>query len=436
MGSGETSQPRTDAGAVARTVTTSPIRINREGPYYDNDGDVLDGTPAAGPYGMLPVEVQVMPPSPTYTYVRVMTGPVTRPADFDVTDGRAEIPVILEPDKNLPCRYPLKWSGCRHHWAETRTLLVNKCGKLACPVCGLRQARKVARRGTKRLAAIADYYRAVERFAVGGLRHVAFSVRPDKYTRADVEADAGKALWSDFNRAFKRAAEWREHDDGSVCDSPRCRKTHTISRGARLAGGAVMLHLERKRHDDGTECERRRCKKHHVWIWGPHFHFLGYGWFQDFEAYNARPGGWQYFPIGDGQPRDTYDTLFYQVTHAALFIDQDGRQKGQVLHYVRDFGNASIKQTVEKGTAEPVPCPVCDRPQEYFYVGRTLGEKPDFADAIGIVQRRPEKITYAPTARALAKRRPAFKISRLDAPLPNKNQVKKLDKHKQKPSKN
>lgn len=163
-------------------------------------------------------------------------------------------------------------------------------------------------------------------YRVGKVRHVIWSPSQDEWGPERFR-DGGKA----FREAFKRTLKARTH----------------------YYGGAFILHCERKKHTDGTECEEKRCRKKHIWVWGPHIHYVGWGYFDNSGEVHQRTG-WVYKVVEDQGPRNVYETVRYQLSHATIFPDQ-GRQM-----LVRYIGMATWGRKEKVGShREVLTCSIC-----------------------------------------------------------------------------
>jgi hypothetical protein len=197
---------------------------------------------------------------------------------------------------------------------HTPTRLLNLCGRYACscPACYeaacTAGARDIAEHIDNAPAALLNYDGRV----AGEKKHIVLStplLNPDDptggslYTEADFLKDGGKKVRVKANRILRRFAR-----NG-------------------FYGGTLIFHPWRKKHvDDGSECDDPNCKdREHYWHWGPHYHYVGYGFFAPGnEVYEKT--GWILKRIeeADGAVRDAYATARYQLTHAGIFIDLDG----------------------------------------------------------------------------------------------------------------
>jgi hypothetical protein len=132
-------------------------------------------------------------------------------------------------------------------------------------------------------------------------------------------------------------------------------------------GGVIVTHIERRKHYDGTECDHENCHKRHRWKWGPHFHYIGYGFMADSDYFHARTH-WIYKRIEDnGQPRDIRSTAFYLLTHSANYIDQaTNERKGQGYRMVGWMHNCKGGKRTVGHDKQTCPCPLCQSPLSQF----------------------------------------------------------------------
>lgn len=232
--------------------------------------------------------------------------------------------------------------------ASKRNVIVftKKCKRLSCEVCGRSRATEQGRRAADRFTGLTRLYR--KRGAIGNakLKHISWSVDPELWPQSEVEADHGKAIRDEFDRARKETV-------------------HGFN------GGLSIFHGWRKKHDDGTPCEEKSvwkdgkrvegCQRHHVWQWGPHFHYLGFGWFDD-SPQVQHVTGWTYHIIPDEGPRDVFSTVQYLLTHAGIWVKESGKQSGQAVRWLGAYSNGKGGKKRVDVIEEPVTCrvPGCD----------------------------------------------------------------------------
>lgn len=236
------------------------------------------------------------------------------------------------------------------------------CNRLACPVCYEAACTAAGKRIAERTeeAAKARLHDRGEK--VGDLKHIVLSLplfdpeNPDlgsSITEADLEADGGKKARKKAVSILRKYAK-----DGYF-------------------GGTLILHPWRRKHiDDGSECDDPNCQdREHYWHWGPHFHYLGYGFFQSGDIIYQKTG-WIFKRIEekDGAERNAYATARYQLTHAGIFLDRIGHveerygnetmvgkdaQKGLAYHYVGFMSNSKLGHEVTDHHQEECHCEEC-----------------------------------------------------------------------------
>lgn len=301
-------------------------------------------------------------------------------ADLEAENGRVNAPISVSKsgssaftviragngvpvsDVLRPCGKIYKWKGCKEHWLKTRQPLIHCCNRLPCPVCVDATATKLAREVSNRIRGLSRCY-TKKGIEVGKLRHISFSIDPTSITLSEVLSDRGQSLHSRFYRLIRDIASCRVHWDGKRCDDPNCPRIHSEDR---FWGGWCCLHLWRKKHQDGSECGRKGCLKAHQWVWGPHFHYLGYGYFED-SVDVAERTGWIYNIMKDKTSRSAFSTAFYQLTHAAVFLDAEGESLGQVGRWIGAFSNSKGgKHKVMYDGVEYELCDTCHMPYHYY----------------------------------------------------------------------
>lgn len=199
------------------------------------------------------------------------------------------------------------------------------CHKNTCPTCYEQTISRAAHRAEDKLHGIKKEL-IKHGFNVGKYRHVVWSQPPQLWTKQKMNGDGGKAFIDSFKKAFKSNTKY--------------------------FGGVFILHCERKKHSDGTECGVHGCTRKHHWEWGPHIHYIGWGYFNNSALVHSKTG-WMYKTIDDGgRARNVYDTVNYQLSHAATF------KSGQQI--VRYIGMATWggKRIISK-KREPVECSFC-----------------------------------------------------------------------------
>jgi len=143
--------------------------------------------------------------------------------------------------------------------------------------------------------------------------------------------------------------------------------------------GTLVLHPWRKRHEDGTECEMKGCRLLHIWVWGPHVHYCGHGFFSSSDKFYEQTG-WVYKNIKpkESNTRSIKDTVGYLLTHCAVFREYRSVEVydslnmvkqvtspswvtvGQHYRYVGLFSNAKGGHKVLEQGVKTVECNKCE----------------------------------------------------------------------------
>ncbi len=239
------------------------------------------------------------------------------------------------------------------------TLVHENCGRITCPTCRDAAISRATERVVERVEGLIEAYEN-EGQRLGPLDHCQLSTRPDDPLFSLESLSTQKGI----NKAFNKAQ-------------------HLMRRYCRGYGGVLVLHPWRQVHLDGSECKRHDCKRPHTWVWSPHFHFVGVGWWTRSDIFYAETG-WTYSKFGRGvkarrgldpSQRSLYGTVHYELTHCGVLVqgreiyDHDSRlpvpgtielaQVGQVVRYVGMFANAKGGYKVESAGYEVVKCQHC-----------------------------------------------------------------------------
>jgi hypothetical protein len=124
-----------------------------------------------------------------------------------------------------------------------------------------------------------------------------------------------------------------------------------------FSGGAYTFHPERKKGLNRETQEWESVEDNNwnnqkyirfQWVWGPHVHFVTYGFFRSskeiFKGHcqngkkqtkkEKRQSGFIFkiVPNEDG-PRSIKDTFAYLLTHSGIWVNGDGKQKGNAYAY-------------------------------------------------------------------------------------------------------
>lgn len=231
------------------------------------------------------------------------------------------------------------------------SLVHEHCDKISCPVCHQYAEKRLASRGRERLEGMkALYEERGDKF--GPLDHVVFSPPIDLVSEEDANTKEGYDKLHDWANRF-------------------------LNSYVRGLAGCYMLHPWRAKHHDGSTCEDENCHQRHYWHYGPHFHYLGYGyWLKSSTVYDLT--GAVYTKIKYGQKRDAFKTLAYEANHCGVLVEETQitekgtaiqgtktlKQKGKIIRWVGKF--ATCKGGFKKeGIREEVE--ICEKCQHEIH---------------------------------------------------------------------
>lgn len=260
-----------------------------------------------------------------------------------------------------------------HEHEHDLRLLHSHCDRLQCPTCYEDAVKRSARRITDRMEKVHKQYSS-HGVPLGKPKHMTFSPPQDEWTRQRVESDGGRLLKEEVARLMQRFFKDRAY------------------------GGYLIFHGERRKHVDGSECDVKHCTKRHVWTWGPHFHYIGYGYFEN-SSYVHSKTGWVVKRIEDRGERDIYSTVHYQLTHAGLFLDPEtGEQRGTAYWSYGLFANCNAGSVKSPVQYEAIKCSKCQQDLHEYYV---VDQLPDWTADLGPYRKVVQERTYYLTKPAL-----------------------------------
>lgn len=247
--------------------------------------------------------------------------------------------------------------GCGKCRNEVKTVF-HSCDRVLCPKCYRNAVKKQSKRISERINGMGEVYN-LNNVHLGTLKHIVFSP-PQFITREMYERDP------------------------SIIEGSLLEMIHRFTKDG-FYGGVIMPHGERKKHKDGTECDDMNCEEEHVWVWGLHYHYIGYGYFEKSDKVHELTG-WVYKQIANAGIRDVYSSVYYLLTHSTVFThevvrmfegvecDLEERTIGQGYSYVGIFANCKGGNEIVSEDKHSVECDKC---------GTTLGcYFPDIDDKI------------------------------------------------------
>ncbi|MCK5602460.1 hypothetical protein KAR91_11335 [Candidatus Pacearchaeota archaeon] len=201
---------------------------------------------------------------------------------------------IYRTKEEFPKNYCGKFRGlfaCPDHYHDHKIILNTSCDKASCVIDFRKWATKGARRAYKRY--IAFMLLLFEKGIYIGLpKHVILSPHPAHALGLIRKGQYGKLKKEVIN----------------------------IAKNSGIIGGTLVFHMWRCRcqkcdkSKDDCEC-KDPCLR---WIFGPHFHILGYGWVLGTTRFREIYPNWIIKNKGTRQGKDIYKTLSYEIGHAAL----------------------------------------------------------------------------------------------------------------------
>jgi len=253
---------------------------------------------------------------------------------------------------------------------------MRSCNRLSCPTCRDTAIARATKRAVERIEGLMEAYER-EGQKLGPIAHCQLSTSPDSPLFSPESLSTKEGL----NRAYEEARK-------------------LLKKYCRGYGGILILHPWRQIHLDGSRCGRHDCTKRHTWVWSPHFHYLGVGWWTKADEFYAATG-WTYSKFGygvkkrrgaDESRRSLYNTLHYELSHCGILVegrhiyDSDAQisvdgtielaQVGQVVRYVGLFSNSKGGYRLESKSFEVQPCPHCKADLHTFDV--VLNDKGDW----------------------------------------------------------
>lgn len=269
--------------------------------------------------------------------------------------------------------------NCENHESCGRkaTLHYYNCMNVLCPVCYERVCKREAGRITERVMGMGGVYKKMG-VRLGRLKHIVISP-PQKEWGVDFVIGHWREIRRYAVEILKKYAK-----DG-------------------FYGGVLIFHHARRKHEDGSSCENPECKRKHIWVWSPHFHYVGYGFLESGRRVYEETG-WVVKNVdnvkGKHKKRNLFGTVFYLLTHRAVCVRREPyydaesgfyvggmyveKSVGQGYAYVGVFGNCRGGFLVKERRYEVGVCEVCGG--ELHKYGVSEDEKINYDDDIGVYE--------------------------------------------------
>lgn len=225
------------------------------------------------------------------------------------------------------------------------------CHRIICPVCKQQAIDRDAQEVADRLENLRRLWRQ-EGKDLREPRHFIFSPDDQAYwTQERVEADGGESLWSEYNKIRGKSMPFYRLDwNGQRISEERFQSlSRETKRKCKFVsfdnGGVSILHCEREKFFwDGEWISKKYlpsdvdpAKVPRKWVWGVHFHMIGYAYLIRSDLFNAKYK-WIYKNIDDADnddnegpnQRDVYETVKYQLSHASVMVRSRTNINGQL----------------------------------------------------------------------------------------------------------
>ena len=263
----------------------------------------------------------------------------------------------------------------------TLDLVPQVCNRLGCEVCNLAVAKKKAKKVAERYLGVVKVMRD-QGIEPGDPKHISWSLDPRKVTCKSLEEGDGiKKLTKQLLSVLRSSAK-----DGWY-------------------GGTLIFHGERKKHlDDDTDCtfpvhwekgKKITCPCEHHWMWSPHYHYVGFGYFEPSPQLLKRTG-WLYhiIPEEHGKDRDVEATLGYELTHVGLFVDHELKSQGQAIKWIGALSNSKAGRRIIESKLEASICEKCGEPINRYGHDPKSCDQVDWGSSRGPVQKKVEIIEW------------------------------------------
>jgi len=262
---------------------------------------------------------------------------------------------------------------CEDHKMEAVKPIFTRCRKLDCETCFTAAASERARGIENKLLSFKESAEN-EDIDIGEYCHIILSCVK--------EVSLAKLRSFDVFKSFRREAMNILKDNG-------------------IKGGVMINHvwaLQCKncgRNLDKCICHDKDLEA----IISHHFHIIGFGYIRNIKKFRKKHPEWVY--VNKGRRKELYDTLFYDLTHCAMWRRSDGGLNPSYTY----FGwlhprKCSTKQLKAKWKAET--CPKCKKVLKEVIEGvQVTGDHPQFTNNAPMRQRA-KKLGITTAGRSLS----------------------------------
>jgi len=235
-------------------------------------------------------------------------------------------------------------SACKDHLYKSLTLHYNHCNKLDCETCFIQGSSSRARDLNDRLQKFKE--KALrEGVKVGKIKHIALS--PTKALMEEVLTD-----YSSYLKFRKEIV------------------VNTILDESGLFAGILIFDLWSKqckicgKKERECSCEEKDLER----VISPHFHYIGYGYVLHANDFREKFKDWVY--VNFGSREDAYHTIFYALTHCAMWRKENGKLKP--AYGFTGFLRPKHLEPIHAVTKYiPHTCKVCKKPTRRIKRGLT-----------------------------------------------------------------
>ncbi len=254
---------------------------------------------------------------------------------------------------------------CEHHRIESLKLIFNHCNKLDCETCFIHASSDRARILNERLL---EFQKEAKKYGIktGNILHIIFNPKN--------------------NLALKRMKDYNEFLEF------RSNEIFTMLKDCGIFAGIIFTQLwSYKCQICGKEERKCICQEKELEReLNPHFHVVGFGYLKNNREFREQYEDWVYINLG--RRKDGYHTIFYILTNAALWRNEDGKLKPayQSFGYLKSSEFVQIKEKIKFINDR---CPICKKPRKKVVKGVEVHTDPvEIRNSISLSNRAQNQI--------------------------------------------
>ncbi|MFX1392650.1 MAG: hypothetical protein ACFFAH_03665 [Promethearchaeota archaeon] len=248
---------------------------------------------------------------------------------------------------------------CENHPIKSMKIGLNHCNKFDCETCYTYTASNRALRISETMEALKGEAKK-ENINIGRIKHI--MLMPKKISLL---------LFINYDKFLKFR-----------------RKVKKMLQECGIFAFAIFTHLWVLRCTNcGNEENICKCQEKDIfWELNPHFHVIGFGYMLNNQEFRKKFNYWIYRKFPDRKNiKDAYNTVFYVLTHCALWKKPDGNLKPAY----KDYGYLEVKElvTTRKRIKYKVhTCRYCKNTLREVVAGITpKGDQPNFRDDMSLL---------------------------------------------------